>query len=299
MSSFQILRSIINRHLVQVIFTYLLLGLEMTGALLRPYFLGEAVNGLLKNSYKGLIVLSMIHASWLTVGLIRRRVDTRTYSAIYTSLVTKFLTRRIKTTEVSKLSAHSTLTREFIDFLEVDLGFVLEAAFNIFGSIILLSFYQSDLIIVCIAILLPIVISSHLYGRKLRKLNQHKNDELERQVDVIATGNIHHIRNHFSSLRKWQIKISDKESWNFGLLEMMVMIVIALSLLLGTHNADPGMQAGSLIGIYNYILTFVSGLDTIPYTVERLTSLNDITRRIELQTEDMQVSEEVNPAIPI
>jgi len=270
----------------------------MIGALLRPYFLGEAVNGLLKNSYRGLIVLSIVHVSWLTVGVIRRRVDTRTYSAIYTSLVTKFLTKRIKTTEVSKLSAHSTLTREFVDFLEVDLGFVLEAAFKIFGSIILLSFYQSGVVIVCIAILLPIVISSHLYGRKLRKLNQHKNDELERQVDVIATGNIHHIRNHFSSLRKWQIKISDKESWNFGLLEMMVMIVIASSLLLGTHNADSGVQAGSLIGIYNYILNFVSGLDTIPYTVQRLTSLNDITRRIELKTEDIQVSEEVNPAIP-
>src|SRR4030095_10105644 len=71
-----------------------------------------------------------------------------------------------------------------------------------------------------------------------------------------------------------------------------------VSLLLGTHNADPGMQAGRLIGSYNYILTFVSGLDTIPYTVERLSSLNDITRRIELQTEDMQISEEVNPVIP-
>jgi hypothetical protein len=46
-------------------------------------------------------------------------------------------------------------------------------------------------------------------------------------------------------------------------------------------------MAGSLIGIYNYILKFVAGLDTIPYTVQRISSLNDITRRIELQTEDL------------
>jgi hypothetical protein len=46
--------------------------------------------------------------------------------------------------------------------------------------------------------------------------------------------------------------------------------------------------AGSLIGIYNYILKFVAGLDTIPYTVQRISSLNDITRRIELQAEDLE-----------
>lgn len=37
------------------------------------------------------------------------------------------------------------------------------------------------------------------------------------------------------------------------------------------------MLAGNIVGMYAYILKFVSGMDTIPYTVQRLTSLNDIT----------------------
>ncbi|HNF45016.1 MAG TPA: hypothetical protein PLT49_15130, partial [Ferruginibacter sp.] len=44
--------------------------------------------------------------------------------------------------------------------------------------------------------------------------------------------------------------------------------------------------AGSLFAIYSYILKFASGLDTIPYTLERLSALSDITRRIELQSDD-------------
>jgi hypothetical protein len=48
------------------------------------------------------------------------------------------------------------------------------------------------------------------------------------------------------------------------------------------------MEAGSLIGIYSYIQRFVSGLDTIPYTVQRLSSLHDITRRIELHQDDLE-----------
>ncbi|MEP7143688.1 MAG: hypothetical protein ABI707_12490 [Ferruginibacter sp.] len=35
-----------------------------------------------------------------------------------------------------------------------------------------------------------------------------------------------------------------------------------------------------------YILRFVSGLDTISYTVQRLSSLSDIIKRIELETAD-------------
>ena len=120
----------------------------------------------------------------------------------------------------------------------------------------------------------------------MKALNRLKNDELEKQVDIIATGNNHLIRQHYNNLRKWQIRISDKDAWNFGIMVVMVILVIGASLLVTKNITDSSVLAGSLIGIYNYILKFVSGLDTIPYTVQRLTSLTDITRRIELHVDD-------------
>ena len=119
-----------QKHRTQLVITYVLFSLEMLGSLLRPFFLGEAINDLIKGSYRGLIVLSGVHLVWLIVGTLRHRYDTRTYSAIYTSLVTRFLSRRIDKSEVSKLSAHSTLAREFVDFLEFDLVYVIEALYN-------------------------------------------------------------------------------------------------------------------------------------------------------------------------
>lgn len=65
------------------------------------------------------------------------------------------------------------------------------------------------------------------------------------------------------------------------------MIVMGLSLLITNKTMGAGIEAGSLVGIYSYIQRFVSGLDTIPYTVQRLSSLNDITRRIELHEDDL------------
>lgn len=286
MSRFEILRRLMMRHRVQLLLTYFLFSLEMLGSLLRPYFLGEAVNDLLKGSYHGLIVLSVVHFSWLIIGTLRHRYDTRTYSAIYTTLVTTFLSRRFAQKDVSRLSAHSTLAREFVDFLEFDLVYVIEAIYNLLGSLVLLYFYDSSVVLVCLAILLPVMAISYVYGRKMKKLNRLKNDELELQVSIISSGNQQEIKKHYNSLRKWQIRISDQEAWNFGFMELLVMVAIGVSLLVSKNTLNAGILAGSLIGIYNYILKFVSGLDTIPYTVQRLTSLNDITRRIKLEAED-------------
>ena len=274
------------RHRTQLVLTYFLFTLEMVGTLLRPFFLGMAVNDLVKGSYEGLILLCVVHFAYLIAGTIRHMYDTRTYSAIYTSLVTQFLSRRFGRTEVSKLSAHSTLAREFVDFLEYDLVYVMEAVYNILGSLVLLFFYDLNVVGICFAALLPVVSISYIYGRKMKRLNKLKNDELEKQVDVITTGDTKTIRSHYDSLRKWQIKISDKEALNFGLMELMVMAVIGVSILITARSSGNALQAGDIVGIYAYILKFVSGLDTIPYTVQRLSSLGDITRRIELQEED-------------
>ncbi len=293
MSRFGILRRLMRNYRWKLVLTYILFGLEMLGNLLRPFFFGIAVNDLIKGSYDGLILLSAVHFGYIIVGIVRQRFDTRTYTSIYTSLVAQFISRRRRQRDVSKLSAHSTLAREFVDFLEHDVIYVIEAAYNILGSLILLFFYDTSVVVVCLAILLPVGAVSYFYGKKMKHLNRQKNDELENQVDIIAGGNIHLIRKHYSSLRKWQIRISDQQAWNFGLLEIMVMAVIGISLLV-TNKATAGnmLEAGSIIGIYSYIQRFVTGLDTIPYTVERLASLNDITRRIELEQDDFPEGEE-------
>ena len=70
-------------------------------------------------------------------------------------------------------------------------------------------------------------------------------------------------------------------------MELMVLVVISVSLLVSHSIHNSAIMAGSLFGIYSYILKFASGLDTIPYTVQRLSSLNDIARRIEIGEEDV------------
>lgn len=281
MPKFPLITNIYHTHKWRLGITYSLFTLEMAGALLRPFFLGKAIDGLIYGNNTGLYQLIAIHLTWVIIGILRQRFDTRTYTEIYSNLVTKMLIKRKKTTDVSKLSAHSTLARELVDFLEFDLVYVAEAAFNILGSLIILCYYDMKVVGICLAILIPVSIISMLYGKKMKKLTTAKNDELEKQVDIIATQNTLAIKRHYNKLRLWQIKISDQEAINFGVMELMVIIVLGFSLYVTswvTHTEE--IAAGTLTGIYLYIQRFTSGLDTIPYAVQKLSNLSDITQRI-------------------
>lgn len=278
------IKSILRTYKYPLTGTYLLFSLEMLGTLLRPLLLGEAVNGLLAGKYGGLVIMVAIHLLWTLVGTIRHRYDTRTYTNIYTKVVLQFLDNPFNPSDVSRLSAHATLARELVDFLEYDLVYLVEAVYNILGSLILLCFYDSYIVLTCLVIILPVILISRSYGKKMALLQQQKNDELERQVSVIESMNKQEMKSHFMRLRIFQIRISDKEACNFGYMELLVMVTISVSLVCN-HYCGNLSQAGDLVGMYAYLLRFTTGLDTIPYLLQRIVSLRDICKRIGTQAD--------------
>ena len=274
------IRRVLVEHRYQLALTYTLFTLEMLGALMRPYFLGAAVDGLLEGHYRGLIQLSVVHVLWLVIGTARHMYDTRTFSAIYTSFVTRLLAQPAGADELSRRSALSTLARQVTDFLEYDVNYLAEAFYNIFGSLIVLFVYDRWVVAICVAILLPVMVLGRRYGRKAARLNREQFDEIEQQVDIIATRDVGTITEHYQRLRNWQIRVSDLEAWNFGATELFVLLSVTGSLLVSTRTGDIPLQVGSIIGMYTYVLKFASGLETIPYTVQRLGALKDILRRV-------------------
>jgi ABC-type multidrug transport system fused ATPase/permease subunit len=274
------LKRIIYEHKYKLIITYILFTLEMNGDLLKPLFVGKAVNDLMVGSYNSLFIFLGLHSLWVIVGVIRMRYDTRTYSKIYNAIMLKFLSEKTEQEDISKLSAHSTLTRELTDFLEYDLVYILEAVYNIFGSLVLLYFYDVKVVLLCVVTLIPISILSKYYGKKMSVLTHEKNNELENQVKTIATFDQTQIKQHYESLRKWQIKISDQQAYNFGIMEVVVAVLVGFALVISTQPTSEPLNQGELVGIYFYILKFNTGLDTIPYILEKYANLKDIIERI-------------------
>ncbi|MEO7521342.1 MAG: hypothetical protein ABIW79_05950 [Gemmatimonas sp.] len=58
-----------------------------------------------------------------------------------------------------------------------------------------------------------------------------------------------------------------------------MLLSVTGSLLVSAGADGMAMEVGSVIGMYTYVLKFASGLETIPYAVQRFGALNDILRR--------------------
>lgn len=111
-------------------------------------------------------------------------------------------------------------------------------------------------------------------------LTQNKNDKLERQVEAISTFNLVEIKKHYELLCKWQVKISDQQAFNFGVMETFVMVLLGVALVVSTRFSAQPLNVGWIIGFYFYILKFILDLDTIPYITEKYVTLKDITKRL-------------------
>lgn len=284
---FRLLGQLFLTNKVGVISTYFLFSLEILSHLLSPYLLGNAVDDLINKSYHGFLIFCSFYFIRIFVSMFRRMLDTRIYTKIYTDLVTKFLSaKNIKQKDVSKLNAHAVLAKEFVNFLEADLANVMYGLFTVIGAVVMLFFYNWYVTCICLFILIPVILLSRFFGKRIMRLTTSYNNEFEKQVDIISSGNPNAIDNHYNSLRDLDIKKSNQDAYSFGTMEILSLIMILASLIVlsGTTGV---ITAGTIIGVYEYIIRFSEGLDIIPYIVERYAQLSDITTRIELETENL------------
>ncbi len=271
------IKGIVNHHRKNLLVTYTLVLIEKLGELSIPFFLGLSIDGLIKQNFVPILYLVVVYLIWATIGTIRHRYDTKTYTNIYNQVVFDLIGND-KDSNTSKIAAHATLIREVVDFMEFDMVYIATAFINIIGAMIMISTYSIDVVLLCLTLMVPVLYLSKGYGSSMRELSQKKNSELERQVDVISNGNILETKHHFNILRIIQIRISNKEATNYWQLQLVSLILLIGSLLImGFKGA---VQAGSLVAMWSYLLTFLNGLEIIPYSIQRWSNLKDIINRI-------------------
>lgn len=264
----------------QLAATYALFNLENILSLAQPYVLGIAINDLLNKKFTGLGIFAVQHIAFLLIGSARRLYDTRAFTRIYTHVASEVvLEQREANVDLSTVAARSSLSRELVDFFERDVPMVFHSAYAIIGAWVMLLFYDSALTLLCIGMLIPLCLINFVYGRKTLHLNERLNDQIEREVGVIAQGDAREIRTHYGLLARWRVKLSDWEVMNFGLMELFVLALMVAALI--RFCAAAGATAGSVFAVFTYILTYVSGLDNVPLLVEQFSRLHDIGQRLQ------------------
>ncbi len=274
------LRGMWHRYWGRLLVTYGLFNFENLLRLAQPLLLGWAINGLLRSSHAGLIAFAAGHLAHLAIRTWRQMYDTRTFTRIHADRASQLvIEQRDEGVEVSRVAARSTLSREFVDFLERHVPMTIRALYSVLGALAMLLYFDGVLVLYCLAIMIPTAILNFAFGRRTLRLSRLLHDDLEREVTVVQQADRQQVREHFEQVSRTRIKLSDCEAWTVGAMECFVLALMAGALL--RYCTTSGVAAGDIFAVFRYVLMFIMALDALPILVQQTSRLKDIGGRLQ------------------
>lgn len=268
--------------------TYLLTFVENLFELLYPFAIGVAINSLLANDKSGVTLLVSVWLAHLAVRTFRKLYDTRTFTRIYGDLATRVVLRqRTQNVPTSNIVARSVLAREFVDFFERDVPLVFTSVFGFAGALVMLFFYDWQISLYCLVLLVPLFVLNKVYAAKSLRLNKELNDCLEREVEVLTGHSANNVRRHYRLLAGWRVRLSNAEAGNWGVMELFV-IVLAVAVLFRTVSIT-GIQPGDIYAVLSYLWNYINSFDNVPMLVQQASRLQDIGRRMQTVNDDAKI----------
>jgi ABC-type multidrug transport system fused ATPase/permease subunit len=271
--------SVLRTHQLAIGTTYSLTLIERGCTFAYPALTGLAVDGLVNRNFQGLIALTGVWLLHLAIAFVRNRYDTRVFMNIYAEIATRTaMFQQKRGSSLSKISARVELARDIVDFFEVEIPAVFHNLVAVVGSLAMLFIYDIHAGLIATLVLLPMGGVNAWYWRKALRLNEGINNQIEREVDVLATARPLIVNRHFRLMRRWRVALSDAESWTWATTE--VATIIALIFVLIDFTQSPGFTAGSIYAILAYVYDYLGGLDDIPNVVNNLAKLKDVRKRL-------------------
>ena len=274
-----ILASLSRAERLSIAGTYGLTLLENLCMLAYPALTGWAVDGLLKNSYRGLTALIGVWLVHLVVAFVRQRVDTRVFMGLFARLAVLTVAEQQRLGHgTSVVSARVEMMRDMVGFFEADVPAMVSQVVTVIGSLVMLFTYDLEAGFIAMAVLLPMGLVNAWYWRRARHLHRCLNDQIEREIEDIEAARPLRLRRHFGRVRRWHVQLSDSESWTWTVTELAT--IVALVVLLIDFTRSPMFSAGAIYAVLAYVFDYLQGLDHAPAVVNSFARLGDIRARL-------------------
>lgn len=273
------LKSIFLRFRWRISFTLSLVVIETLLELLYPLFIGWAINGLLENSYDGVILLAVLGVISVVMGSARRFYDTRIYAGIYQKITPEMVARERQRGQVtSTISARSHLMTEFVEFLENSLPEVIGAVVGLVGVMALVYTLNPQVFVACLMLLTLIMLLYMVTGGLNYRLNAGYNEELERQVVAIEQNNKSLLNRHYRLLMGWNIKLSDLETANYFIIWTGVIALFLYTPVAAIGSGE--LNYGLVFSLMMYVFEFIERITNLPLYLQQMIRLKEISNRI-------------------
>ncbi|MCP3773116.1 ABC transporter six-transmembrane domain-containing protein [Paenibacillus sp. MZ04-78.2] len=274
-----LLQSIWRNNYRGISLTYGLTIVENVCSLLYAAATGFAIDGLLKGNPTSLIPLILLSCIHLTVGLFRHVYDTKVFVGIYSRVASDMVARqRQKGIEGTRIIGRVSLSRELVDFFQMELPAVASTVIQFVGATLMLFIYDPLIGVFALIAMIPITLMNRWFGKRSYRLNRALNDRIEKEADIIVNSSLKAIVRHFFHLKFWRVKISNAEAGTWGLVEIVVIVLTIATLL---RFSDSGAAtAGTIYAVLSYVRMFQGSVNELPIIVQNVSRVYDIGERV-------------------
>ena len=267
---------LLRRFAGRIALTLSLIVLESADWILFPLVIGRAIDGVLADSAHGLYELAILGIAAMAIAIARRVVDNRAYARIYAQLGEELVGRQSESGTSTK-TARLGMLREIVEFFENSLPQLITSILQLAGTVLILSTLNLPVFGGCVAVIGVTVTVYALTGRLTTRYNRRLNDEHERQVDAVESGDALRVGRHIRDMMRWNIKLSDLEAANFGVVWLFMIGLLVFSI---GAAAEKTIEYGTVFAIVMYVFQFMESVVALPLYYQQWLRLRGISGRL-------------------
>jgi ABC-type multidrug transport system fused ATPase/permease subunit len=262
--------------------------LEKTAWIIEPTVFGDVIDAMIESlstpakvtPFVPILIWIGIFGINSGVGTYRRSRDEKIFLNIYNDLVAG-IARKVKkgSMDASRAAARAELSREVINFYQYRAPDLIEQGIDIIGAVIALTLFDWRLGATCGTILIPTIFMSRLYHKRVSFFQKQIHDQQEDVFRIYSTKDVEQVQFYYSEMAKWKRKIANWGAMNFGVLRIFLLGIFVVILYVAIDLDD--FSTGNIYSIAAYVWTFVTSSEYLPEQLESITSVRDISERLQ------------------
>lgn len=251
--------------------------IEIVLMALVPLFIGFAIDDSMAGQTYELFKLVAVLVALIFVSVGRRLYDTRAYGNIRINVQQQLAKNKGKL-PISVLNARIEMSRELVDFLEQNVPEILNAVVQFVVSLIVLYFLNPVLSLAAFISAVAMLLIYVLFHQRFYALNGMHNKQSEQQVTILEMANMGKLKQHFTRLKQFEVKLSDSEAFLYGSVFLVLVAMVVFNLWYSATTME--ITAGTIFSIVSYSWEFLEAAIVLPVTLQSMTRLSEITKRI-------------------
>ena len=257
-------------------FTVSLVVIESVGWLLFPLVIGRAIDSAVLGSGRGIVELVVLSVVTVGVDVLRRVYDSRAYAKVYVKM-SEELAARQSGVGTSAKTARLGMLGEVVEFFENSLPTLVSSVLGLVGTVAILSALSLPIFAGCMIVVGATVAVYGSTGRFTMRWNEAYNNEYERRVEVVESGSPARIARHVRRMMRWNVKLSDLEAANFGVLWVLMVGLLAYSV---RATATDTVEYGGVVAVVMYVFEFMESVVMLPLFYQQWLRLREIVGRL-------------------